>query len=446
MHTFIKTSRILAAGILALAAASCDDGDDTLGASLVGDKVSVEEYTPAVATGRSVTSPAVQSRSIVQLLGLLEAKGFGRLHSDIVTQFTPASVINTTNFTPEGVDSVKLCLEMYAGDMTGDSVVPMGVQVHRLVRALPSPIYSDFNPTGYYDPQVYASAMYVPSGIGMTGDSLLNSPTRTVAVDLPKELGAEVLRKYSEDQKLFYDPAGFADWFKGFYITNSWGSGRVIRISRTSVRIYQGTNSFMLMAVTPEVVNNSDMSLDIAPELQTLASSGRNIIVAPVGYDVEFEFPARAIIDHYRSRTGDLAVVNALSFSIPARLVTNTLGIVQPTNLLMVRSSKMAEFFAQNQIPDGEWTFSAVYNSLTMSYDFSDMKAYIQHLLKQDEVTEDDFHFTLTPVNVTTESNTSSGVSYVTNVSPYVGEPKMVELMLDQAKVSFTFSNQTVDF
>lgn len=439
--SFAAYAILATAGLLT----ACDDGTNTLGSTLVVDSIDVEMYEAPAPEGISVANPTIQSRSVVQLLGLLEAEGYGKLQSDIVTQFTPASVIDLTKFQAGSLDSVMLCMEMYSKDMIGDSIVPMGVEVHRLTKLLPSPIYSDFNPEGYYDPEIYASAIYAPSAIGLNSDSLMNQSIRTVKVALPTAFGDAVLTKYAEDKSMFYNPTAFSEWFKGFYIKNSWGSGRVIRVSRTSIRIYQGSNSFMLMAVTPEVVNNSDMSLTVSKELTSLADAGETVIVAPVGYDVEMTFPADNLLDYYRSHSGNLAVVNSLTLSIPATAIPNDFGIEPPTNLLMVRASEKDNFFLRNEIPDGVWSFNAVYNTTKRTYDFSGMKAYFDTLLAKEEIAADDYTFILTPVNLSTEANSYTGANYVTGVSPYVGEPKMTRLDLKNAEITLTFSKQSIN-
>lgn len=430
--------------LAALAVTACDSDDNTLGTSLIEDEVYVDIHTAPAPTGTSVRNQAIISRSLTQLLGRLDAEGYGKLSSEIVTQFMPASVINTDLLNPSTVDSVKLMMEMYSNNFTGDSIVPMGVEVHRLTRPLPAPIYSTFDPTGYYDPEVYASAVYAPSGVGMVSDSLLNAAVRSVEVKLPVEFGRDILQKYIEEPSLFNDPARFAQWFPGFYIANSFGSGRVIRVSRTSICLYAGGQEYMTMAVTPEVVNNSGIAYSVSPDLEQLVNAGRTILVAPVGYDVDITFPARELLDYYRANSGRLAVVNTLIFTIPAKTISTEYSIQPPTHLLMVRKSKRDSFFADNEIPDEQFSFYAAYNASTRTYDFTGMKAYFDAIRKMDTLNPEDYTFTLTPVNVTTETDGYGTTTMITSMNPYVGEPRMVELDLAKSKVVMTFTRQTL--
>ena len=103
-------------------------------------------------SGRSITVDRVQSRTITQLIGLINAKGFGELESEVVCQFMPAASLVTEGVTADDIDSLKLVLLTSKTGFVGDSLAPMGLEVFRLNRQLPSPIYSDLNPTEYYDP------------------------------------------------------------------------------------------------------------------------------------------------------------------------------------------------------------------------------------------------------------------------------------------------------
>lgn len=444
LKSSVTLRAIAMAAMGAMMTTACDSDDNTLGASLIEDQVYVDVHSGPAPTGTSVRNPSIISRSLTQLLGRIDAKGYGKLSSDIVTQFLPASVIDTEALNPSTLDSVKLIMDMYSGNFTGDSIVPMGVEVHLLNRALPAPIYSTFDPTGYYDPAVYASAVYAPSGVGMASDSLLNTSVRSVEVKLPLGFGQTLLQKYIDDPSLFNDPSRFAQWFPGFYIANSFGSGRVIRISRTSICMFANGQEYMTMAVTPEVVNNSDMAYTVSPDLEQLVADGHTILVAPVGYDVDITFPARELLEYYHANSGRLAVVNSLIFSIPAKTISSQYSIQPPSNLLMVRKSKRESFFADNEIPDERFSFYAAYNSTTRTYEFTGMKAYFDAIRQVDDLDPDDYTFTLTPVNITSESDAYGTTTMITSVNPYVGEPRMVDLDIANAKVTLTYTRQTL--
>lgn len=451
------SSIILAAATLT----ACDDSTSTIGSSLITDDTEIVIDSSFVATGHSVANNVVQSKTITQLLGKLDAKEFGTFSSDFVSQFMPAMSIDTTGVTVEQIDSIKLVMFMTPGDFTGDSLVPMGLDVYRLNKALPSPIYSDFNPDGYYDAtRPMGSKIY--TGHAMHNDSLNSLSFRSITVDLPRSYGQELYSSYLQHPDLFASPEQFAQWFPGIYVTNSFGSGRVINISETRLNMYYRKNAkdtvdgvevdtvYNLVrsyfAVTPEVINNNNINLTISPQITAMVNSGKSIIVAPAGMEVQMTFPAQAIIDTYRKNAGQLSVLNGVTIDIPAIAIDNDYGINPPENVLMVLTSKKNEFFEQNKITDNKIAFLATYSESKKTYSFPDMRQYIIDLLEKESLSADDYTFTLTPVNVQTETTSSSyyqsGASYITSISPYVTKPALVELDMENAKIKVTFTRQ----
>lgn len=455
------TGKISSIILAAAALTACEDGTSTIGSSLITDDTQIIIDSSFVATAHSVENKVVQSKTITQLLGRLDAKEFGTFSSDFVSQFMPAMSIDTVGVTLDQIDSIKLVMFMVPGDFTGDSLVPMGLEVYRLNKALPSPIYSDFNPDGYYDAsKPIGSRIY--TGHAMHNDSLNNLSFRTISVNLPRSYGQELYSSYLQHPDLFASPEQFAQWFPGLYVTNTFGTGRVVNISETRLNMYYRKNGVdtvdgvavdtvynlvrSYFAVTPEVINNNNINLAISPEITALANSGKSIIVAPAGMEVEMAFPAQSIIDTYRKNSGNLSVLNSVTIDIPALAIDNDYGINPPENILMVLKSKKKDFFEQNKITDNKIAFLATYSEAKKMYSFPDMRQYIIDLLEKQSLDDDDYIFTITPVNVETETTSSnyyqSGVSYITSISPYVTKPALVELDIPKAKIKVTFTRQ----
>jgi hypothetical protein len=61
------------------------------------------------------------------------------------------------------------------------------------------------------------------------------------------------------------------------------------------------------------------------------------------------------------------------------------------------------------------------------------------------KIADEDITFTITPVEVTTETSTSSyyTTTYVSAITPYIGVPAMCKFNLDKADISFQFAKQT---
>lgn len=441
---------------MAGALTSCEESS-TIGSSIIQDEVEIVVDSSFTVSGRSIAVEKVPSRTVTQLIGIIDAKGYGQLESDVVCQFMPASVLVTEGVTADNIDSLKLVLTMSKTGFVGDSLVPMGMEVYRLDRQLPSPIYSNFDPKEYYNPNaMLGSTIYSTSAIGIS-DSLAALGYRTVTVDLPKELGHELFNKYKEDPAVYSDPAQFAQFFPGIYIKNTYGSGRVLQVLVSSIQMYyrqtlpiegtdRDTTYFRLgnyFAVTPEVISNNNINLHLAPELTAKAEAGEAIVAAPVGRDVEIEFPVKTIVDSYNAHAGKMAVINALSFSIPAKTITNDYSITPPPYLLLVKSTDKEKFFVDGKVTDGTTSFYAAYNATSGSYTFNDMRQYILEMMAKETISPDDYRFTITPINVDTET-TSSGTTYISEITPYVSAPAMTNLDIKKAKIKFVYSKQTI--
>lgn len=455
-------------------ASSCDETSSTVGSSLVKDEVEIIVDSTFTLSGQAVVNDLVQSRTVLQLLGRIDADGYGSLTSDIVCQYMPTAFVDTIGVKPEYIDSVKLELAMYQNGFAGDSITPMGVAVYPLTRQLSSPIYSNFNPEGYYDPEtLLGSTTY--SGLIDGADNVSSddygSIYKTISIDLPRQLGVDLLNQFVTSEETFATPQSFAKWFPGLYITNSFGSGRVTRIVSNLINVYyhsvqpipdtdpaRDTTLYYTggyMAVTPEIITNNNIAYKMAESLRQRASSGESILVAPVGYDVEFTFPVREIISRYKAQSNALTVINALSLSIPVEEIENDYGLTPPPYVLLVKKSEKEKFFNGTQINDNVTSFYAAYDSTNKCYTFSSMRDYLMDVMSRDEVTADDEQFVICPALVSFYTNSSSSYySYyygytststqVSSITPYVTEPVMGKLNFDDAEIRFVFTKQTI--
>lgn len=451
----------------ALAAAtfisSCDDNESNIGSSIIEDRISITVDSTFTITGRSVANSAVQSRTLLQLLGRIDAAGYGALSSDVVTQFMPSTSLDTTGVTVEMIDSLKLMMAVYHGNFVGDSITPMGIEVYRLNRDLPSPIFSNFDPAGYYDPsQKIGSLIYNASTLGES-DSLKNTSYHTISVNLPRELAQEFFTAYKNDPSSFSSPSSFINRvFKGIYIRNSYGSGRLTLVSNTLMRAYyrrkdkkdDGTDTIKpamanYFAVTPEIVTNNNIGLRLAPSVTSLVNQGENIVVSPTGYDVEFEFPLTEIISSYKTNKGDESAINSLTFSLPVDSVPNDFGFGPAPSMLMILKSKKNDFFQNNSLPDNITSFSADYDAVNGRYYFGSLRNYLMDMIDKDDITADDYTFVLTPVYITVETSGDyyyGTSSTITAVTPYISAPSMTKILFDKAKIRFTYSNQIINY
>ncbi len=431
---------------------SCNE-DANIGSSLVGIEGTITVSDEFELQGVNVPIGAVQSRTVMQLIGDIDAVGYGKFRSDFVTQFMPATALDSTLTDVNQIDGIRLVLMYSAGQFVGDSIVPMGLDVYRLNKSLVAPIYSDIDPSDYYNPEdKLGSQSYTAANIELS-DSLAALSYREIFVDLPKSLGVELFELYKNNPSVYNNPYLFCDKFKGVYVKNTFGKGRVTKVGATALEMlyhydtktsegndttYHYTKSYYV--VTPEIVTNNNISYTMSDMLQQRIDNGENLIVAPAGQELEVTFPIHDVIDFYLSNKSKLAVLNDLTFSIPSEKIINDYGINPPGYILMVLKNKKTEFFDKSKLTDNQTSFYAQYNTTTGEYNFGSMRKYLIEMLEKDEISADDYIFTITPVSIGFESYNSSNV--MTSITPYIEQPAMVKLNLDKAKIVLTFSNQ----
>ena len=203
------------------------------------------------------------------------------------------------------------------------------------------------------------------------------------------------------------------------------------------------------LAVTPEILSNNIIRYSMSSMLEDMVAQGQTLLVAPTGYNARIIFPGREIVNKYREDGGDMSVINTLNMTIPVESISNPYSIAPPANVLLVLEKDKEAFFAENKINDEKTSFLSTYDSVNQRYVFSGMRDYLISLLEKDAITEEDVTFLLIPVDVTYESSSSeyyygTSTTYVTGIQPYVSGPAMCKLNLDEVKIRFTYSKQSV--
>ena len=167
-------------------------------------------------------------------------------------------------------------------------------------------------------------------------------------------------------------------------------------------------------------------------------------------------FPIQDIIDKYQANVGNnQAIINKLTLELPVSVPETEYDIQPPTYLLMVKTSKKDQFINGDSLVNNQDSFYAVYDSSSKSYVFSGLRDYVINIINNQGgiATEDDFNFTVTPVDVTNYTypqsysyyGYTSSTSVVTKISPMVSRPAIARLLLDKAKVKITYSKQIVN-
>ena len=450
--------------------------DDTIGTSISDIQSAIIQDSSFVMTGKTVRNSHLRSRSSIQLLGNINAQGYGTLSSDVVAQFMPTTTIDTVGVHggDQWIDSCFITMRVAMGDFTGDSLTPMRLSVYELNQPLPSPIYTDFNPSGYYNTgDLMGSVTY--SANQMVRDTLVTTTGATsiyyeINVPVSVDYARAIFNQYKINPATFETPAEFAEFFPGIYITNSYGQGRVMNFydiefvtyyrkyekrADDTDTIYPGTKQ-SYMAVTPEVLYNNNIDIEPDDAVRAMVEAGDAIVMGPAGYEVEVDFPIQDIINNFKAGSKDgLGVVNNLAMELPVEKVPNKYDIAPPKYLLMVKKSYRDEFFDKDTLTNNKDAFYAEYDASTSSYIFGGMRDYLLDVMKKNggDVSEKDVEFVIMPIDVTKFTNTTSYSYYysssstsevVTKIAPAISRPSIAKLRLDKAKVKLVYSRQSV--
>lgn len=457
---------MIATGVLAVSMAlnGCDKSS-TIGGDLVSHEVTIIVDSSFTVTGQSVRTEAVLSRTVTQLMGVIDVPEFGYMRSDVVTQFMPASAIDTTGVSTADIDSVKMVMLVNTNGFVGDSLALMGIEIYPLIKQLTTPMYSNFNPEGYYDANTLLGSTVYNLAKESLPKKLQGQSYYTLNVDLPIELGHKFFNEYVEHPSTYASPTAFSKFFPGVYMRNSYGSGRMTRIGNTTIQMYYHQNTVndngndttiyktgSYFAVTPEIITNNDIELTLSDDVEQRVKGGESILLAPAGLEVEFVFPGREIISSYEKGTaGGLGVVNRLTLSLPVETIENQYDITAPSDVLMVLKKDRDSFFLENKLPDDVTSFRATLTKTganSYAYVFPNMRQYLLDLMSKETVTDEDVTFMLVPVTATEESNSDyyGGSSLtLTAITPYITEPKMCKIVFNNAKINFVYSIQEVN-
>lgn len=453
-----------------LSLSSCEDEISSVGSSISYGDVAISVDSSFLKFPSSfVVAENIDSRSTTNLLGKINVKEFGTLSASYITQMLAVGQLNIPDsIGVDRVDSIKLILIADRKNVIGDSLAPQQFKAFTLDKSLPSGITSNFNPEGYYNPTApVAVRNYTLSGIALTDSDFNKSKELVFSAPLPKKWGVDLFKAYRTDPSVFAWPETLNKVFPGLYIQHSFGSGAMANISSTSLRLYYHhfvtrnvvenevsvskrvtiKDSVTLLTTAPEVLSSTNFQFTPSQSLIDKINSGKKILTAPLGYRVNFTFPAVDILKEYWTSDINLRVINNLTLAFPATTIENDYGISPPPNLLMILSKNVKEFFENAQVPDNKTSFIGTYNSKSGRYNFTSMREFIVNLKNNSgNIEPTDLEFSLIPVEVTSENvtNNYTGVTttYVTGCTPYIQTPSMVELDLDKVVVVFTFTSQ----
>lgn len=468
---FLPVALVFALGI---GISSCGDENSLIGSSIVDTdlEIVVDSSFQKLVTAESIPNDSVVGRTITQLIGRISIPGYGKLETDFLTQYMSASTFDTTGV--DRLDSLVLSLNYNTESFTGDSLAPMQLSIYPLEKQLQSPVYSSIDPADYYNAQSAPIALrsYNASFLGLP-DSLVKLGYKSIRVKLPDAMAEQLFEKYKTDPLVFSSPSRFTQFFPGFYVKTSYGSGCVVNVQNSTMNLHYTKTTVIngkdstytatqtLMAVTPEIATGNHIKLEIDPTLQSNIAAGRVYLQAPAGLNVLLHFPTREIVRSFEESVGAggstiQGLINSLILEVPLKeLPKSSYKLDPPQFLLFVRKSELQSFFEKKELADNVRSFYAEYNSDTRKYSFTGLRTFLNDVIEKKrqgvEITDADEEIVLVPVSVYSET-VSSGSSYyyysyneqevVTDIVPYISAPALAEIDMDHIRLQLTYSRQ----
>lgn len=449
---------------------SCEDNVSPIGVSITKGESSIfiDTLYNDLNT-ESVMNNRFDARSGYLLLGNLDVPEYGRLNCSFVTRLLSASTLTVADTIPlERVDSIKMFLGIASGSVVGDSLAPQQLKAYRLTKQLPSDITNQFDPEGYYNPaDVWGKKSYTASQYALPDDEDPESGV-WVKVDLPDDFAKDVFKTYKDNPAIFQWPQTLAkDFLPGIYVEPTFGKGCVSIISvlhfvayfhnpHTTTSTVDGESvttvselrdSVVVFTKSPEVLSSNRVSYEVSDYIKEKVAAGETVLTTPGGYEAHFRFPAEQVIARYNQQAHNLSIINSLTLTIPAESVANDYNIAPAPYLLMIKTSEIDDFFANNKVPDNKTSFYAPYDNDNKQYYFSALRDYLLSIIDKGNLTDADLDFTFIPVMITSETSGSYyyTTSYVTKCVPLSYLPTMTNLDTKNAQLVFTFTSQYLE-
>ena len=421
----MNSKPLLVALSLGLAILSgCSDDLNLVGPTIQPSKDRMPVYVDTFQMqATTLLMDSVYARTTNGLLGEFYDPLYGNVKSDYICQFYCPEDFQFRKTPLNGeIDSVNFKIMYQDGDWVGDSLVPMRVEVFEINKEPEKNFYTNFDPEDYCDMQQSLGAQTYTAYDNSVSDSVRNSSTTeyipTVTVRLPKELGQRFYDESVNNPKTFSNQDDFNKFFQGLYVTNTYGSGNILKVSYSSISIYyryvvtgsQGQDSIAHYSetfyVTKEVLQlNRFKNTDLTSLLQP--DDSITYLKTPAGVYTQLTIPAREIAE----KIGDYAI-NNMPLTIKALPQENwKWALSAPDNLMLMPRDSLATFFINNKMEDSETAYRASYTSDTRSYSFGNIANLLQTHIENHP--DEDLVLLLVPVErVTAESSYSSYYYY----------------------------------
>ena len=436
---------IILAMALPMLFAACDDSTEGLGESMMPDKdnISIDQkvYT---ATSRSLLAgDSILAKTSTAYLGRYTDPLYGTFEADFLAQFHCVEDFQFPEGGVAGDTAVSAEVRLYVSSFFGDSISPSHLSVYPLNKVLEEEknYYTDLVPEEYYDATEapLASRPYTAEDKTIP-DSITegNNYVPYIRVQLPRQFGTDLIRKYYENPQNFANAEAFINNVcKGMYFKCDQGDGSILYVQQAQLNVSfkyfvqssSGRVDSLITVVaqfagTQEVIQANRFKTDKEKLKELVENDGScTYLKTPAGIFTEVTLPLDEIATNHIN-AGD--TLNSVKFTLTRynETVAGTepaafkMGV--PQTILMVRKKDMYTFFEKNQVVDNKTSYLATFNSSYNTYTFNNMSQLITECIaekKSGQTIDEDWNkVVLIPV-VTTKDNTNNIVTIRHNLN-----------------------------
>lgn len=419
----IKTLLISAIAFLALVFVACDDDLKSIGSSIQpdGDDIAVGTDTVFIKAETVSFKDSIYARTSYGLLGEYIDPVSGKIKSDYLCEF----------YCPEdmkfedrviNIDSILVTTEFTY--FTGDTVAPMGVSVYGVKNPLKAFFFTSIDPSKYIgdEPELYGQKVF---SIQDVPDTVVSSVRyRILSTKLKHQLALDIYDKWLDEPETFKNSDTFKEFFKGVYITTTFGSGSLLNVNYTELVIHYRNYvrnvantadsvvySKFKLPVTGEVIQMNHVENDIPEELYT-QNDTKTYMKTPAGVYTEITIPLKDIIETGNKKYGNNHTINAANFKMKGFTEEEAKsGLTRPSNVLLINKDSLQNFFFNRKLHDNKTSF-VISRSSSNSYDFGNLATIVNHYADyyKNETTIPDLKYLVIPISATYSTVSSTTV------------------------------------
>ena len=443
----MRTKGFIFCFLLGIIYMACDDtiGKVGLGIQPEEDRVNVFDTTVNV-EARTIEVDSLYAKTVNGFLGELYDPSFGNIKSSYICQYYPSVGLPDSSYIINNkIDSVKLNISYFT--YLGDSLAPMEVSIYPVIKSLDNHYYTNADPKGYCDMNnPLAKYSYTARNCNIS-DSVLKASGYFYYLSIPlsPKIGQDYLdtlnvRRNEGHEDFTLDE--FVNYFKGTYITTTFGTGSMLSVYMTDITMYytreakyqavDGSDSIenkaavAILSVTKEVVQLNSFE-NKSPFLSGTDADSVTYLKSPAGIFTEITIPIKKIIAGIGKKKFSSVNLSlkayprdewTYSFQFPGTSgsllpLTDGSGMGYSAKLLLIEPDSVANFFEEKKVANSQTSYTTQFNSSSYSYDFNNIANVVQNAI--DKAPDKDLKLWLIPVQTLVQS-----ASYYTPEKDYM--------------------------